>query len=102
MDTRPLCPGDSKMGRPLREARAKILDAECHGCLPLHVVNTMAKSNSWRKEFITLAHHNHSPSLGEVKIGNRGRNLEAETEADPGRKSSYCGFPSFCSICFLI
>lgn len=35
MDTSPLCPGDSKMGRPLREARANILDAGCHGCFPL-------------------------------------------------------------------
>lgn len=38
--------------------------------LSVTAVNTTAKSNSWRKEFITLTHHNHSPSRREAKIGN--------------------------------
>lgn len=38
--------------------------------LSVTVVNTTAKSNSWRKEFITLTHHSHSPSRREAKIGN--------------------------------
>lgn len=35
-------------------------------CLSAAVINTMAKSNVWRKEFIWLTHHP-SPSLREVQ-----------------------------------
>lgn len=43
----------------------------CFSLLSAVLINTMAKSNEWRKGFIWLTCSDHSPSLREAKAGTR-------------------------------
>lgn len=63
--TNPLCPGDSKMGRPLREARANILDAGV-----MAAFRYCGKHHGQKQLVEERVYHNHSPSRREAKIGN--------------------------------